>query len=54
MSADPFEPQVDAFLEHEGNTLGVIDRTKLSTEWMEFRDVLASMMWDARKAKCQR
>ena len=54
MSADPFEPQVDAFLEHEGNTLGVIDRTELSTEWMEFRDVLASMMWDARKAKCQR
>ena len=47
MSADPFEPQVDAFLEHEGNTLGVIDRTELSTEWTEFRDVLASMMWDA-------
>jgi len=47
MSADPFEPQVDAFLEHEGNTLGVIDRTESSTEWTEFRDVLASMMWDA-------
>jgi len=54
MNQHSFEPQVNAFLEHEGNTLGVIDHTKSSTEWTEFRDVLASMMWDAWKAKCHR
>uniref|UniRef100_A0A0A9GA85 DDE Tnp4 domain-containing protein n=1 Tax=Arundo donax TaxID=35708 RepID=A0A0A9GA85_ARUDO len=54
MSSDPFEPQLEAFLQLEGNNIGVIDCTESSTEWTEFRDGPATRMWDAWLAKSLR
>ncbi|KAL6638019.1 hypothetical protein ACP70R_025591 [Stipagrostis hirtigluma subsp. patula] len=47
MTSDPLEPHLDAFLENQGNSIGVIDRTESSAEWTEFRDALATSMWDS-------
>ena len=49
MSSDPLEPQLDVFLQHDASNVGVIDRTESSTKWIEFRDVLATHMWNAWK-----
>lgn len=54
MPSDPLEPQLDAFLQHDGNNnVGLVDRTESSAEWNEFRDVLATRMWNAWKGKTQ-
>jgi hypothetical protein len=53
MSSDPLEPQLDAFLLHDASNVGVIDRTESSSKWTEFRDVLATYMWNTWKGRNQ-
>lgn len=50
-SFDPFEQQLDAFMQQQDVNGDTIQSTETSSQWNDWRDRLADEMWNAWKAK---